>query len=90
MYSPMVKEPALCKLQRLLQKATNQRDSENIVERFLEPEDQGIWYKIVSPSNVRIYSHKVSSTWTSKLELNEDSNRHAKVDRGNPIGLHPA
>jgi len=44
--------------------------------------DQGVCSEILSPRNVRSYTHKVSPTWLPKHELNrEDSNKHANVDR---------
>lgn len=38
-------------------------------EKVVKPEDEGIFYKIVSLSNVRSYWHKVSTTWPPKHEL---------------------
>lgn len=46
-----------------------------------EPEDQGAYHEIVSPSKVRSYTHQVSPTWLLKSELNKNStNEQAKMD----------
>jgi hypothetical protein len=50
-----------------------------------EPEDLGVFCEILSPSNVRRYTHKVSPTWLH----NKSSNGHAEVDLENPTWYQP-
>lgn len=72
----------------------NTQDSGSTVqegmERLQEPEDQAASYEMVSPKNVRSYTHKVSSTQLSKCELSKnDYKRRAKVDGESHWGLNP-
>lgn len=51
-------------------------------KRLYKPEDLGIFCKIVSPRDVRCYTHRVSPTWLPKHELyTEKSSDHAYMDR---------
>lgn len=44
------------------------------------PENQGFYYEIVSPSNIRSYTHDLLPTWSPNHELNkENTNEHAKL-----------
>lgn len=53
-------------------------------------EDQGIFWETESPSNIRSYVHKFSSTSLFKPMLNKDSpNRQANWTGKNPWGLNP-
>ena len=55
------------------------------VGRLSEPEEQGVCCKIVSPSNVRSYTQKLSLTPLPKRVLKKyNNNRHAEVDRESP------
>ena len=45
-------------------------------------EDQGTYCEMVSPTNVRSYTHKVFPTWLPNHDLSrDDTNGHAKVNR---------
>lgn len=51
-------------------------------KRVEELEDQETCCKSVPSSNIRNYTHKISSTYLSKCEPNKDNaNEHAKLDR---------
>lgn len=55
---------------------------EERVERQLEAEDERVCCEIVSPRNVKSYTHKASPTWMPKHELNRDgTNIYANMDR---------
>ena len=46
------------------------------MERFLEPEDQGFYFEIISPSDMKNI-HEASKSWLPKQEMNKySSNRH--------------
>lgn len=50
--------------------------------------DQVVCCEIVSLSNIRSYTHEVSTTWPSTFELNKvDINEHATLDRETSTGL---
>lgn len=49
-----------------------------------------LYYEIVSPSNIRTYTQKVSSIWLPKHELKkEDTNEHTKLGGEKPMGPQP-
>ena len=52
---------------------------EEEVERLTKPEKQGVCCEIMSPTNVRNYTHKASLTRMHKSNLNKDNNRQDKV-----------
>jgi hypothetical protein len=57
--------------------------SENIMGERLQ-------IKIISSSNVRNYTHKLSPTWLSKHELRKaNNNAHAKIDEESREGFSP-
>lgn len=58
---------------------------EEEAENLLEPEDQGVCCKTMSPNNDRRCTHRVLPTWLPKHELNMDNNIFARVDRGKPV-----
>lgn len=74
-----------------------QNHGQDTTSKELEGSSDGLWlssfpksgrkdwvcYEIVSLRNVRSYTDKISPTWLSKHELNEDNtNRHADRDWG--------
>lgn len=49
-----------------------------------------LYHEIVSPSNIRTYTQKVSWIWLPKHELNKkDTNENAKLGGKSPWGLNP-
>lgn len=57
---------------------------------IVEQKDQGVGFEIVSASNIRSYTYKVSATWPPKSEQNKDNgNGHTKVDSREPMRHEP-
>lgn len=54
-----------------------------------ELENLGVRCKVVSPSNVRSYTHRVSLTGLPKAELNKNNNTHANVNGGKTMRPQP-
>lgn len=56
--------------------------------KSVEPREWGLGCEVVSPRNVRSYTHRVSPTPPPKHELNkEDTNEQAKLHGGLDLGV---
>lgn len=51
-------------------------------ERLKDPEDHEVFCEILSPSTIRSYIHKISSTRLSKHDLDKNNSRDTKLKEG--------